>query len=470
VRVKRLHDQRVAAGACFVAAVFLNIIDTTIVNVALPAIGHDLDVPLTSTNAVVVSYLVALAIAIPVGGWLGDRFGPKRVYIASVGLFALASALCGLAQSLDQLVLFRVLQGLGGGIQTPVAMALLYRVYTPAERVRAARVLVLPTSFAPALGPLVGGALVDTLGWRWVFLVNVPIGVATVVFAGAFLASGRGVNPGGFDAVGFVLAGLGLGLVTYGLSGAPAGGWTSVPILASLVAGIVCLAALVVVELRLHEPLLRLRLFEVPHFANANVVVVLTVGTFSGLLFVGPLYLQRSLGLSAFQTGLVMFPEAIGLLIGSQLASRAYPRVGARRMMLAGCVGLTLTSLGFGVAAGAGANLWVFRLLALLTGFSMISTQLPNQAIAFGPVSHADMSHASALYNVTRRVGGAIGVAALAGVLAALAGPAVVPPSAYRAAFVVAGVMSAVAAVWAALGPADAKEHAGAAEAEMAVG
>ena len=457
-------------GACFVAAVFLNIIDTTIVNVALPAIGHDLDVPLTSTNAVVVSYLVALAIAIPVGGWLGDRFGPKRVYIASVGLFALASALCGLAQSLDQLVLFRVLQGLGGGIQTPVAMALLYRVYTPSERVRAARVLVLPTSIAPALGPLVGGALVDTLGWRWVFLVNVPIGVATVVFAGAFLASGRGVHPGRFDAVGFVLAGLGLGLVTYGLSGAPAGGWTSVPILASLVAGIVCLAALVVVELRLHEPLLRLRLFEVPHFANANVVVVLTVGTFSGLLFVGPLYLQRSLGLSAFQTGLVMFPEAIGLLIGSQLASRAYPRVGARRMMLAGCVGLTLTSLGFGVAAGAGANLWVFRLLALLTGFSMISTQLPNQAIAFGPVSHADMSHASALYNVTRRVGGAIGVAALAGVLAALAGPAVVPPSAYRAAFVVAGVMSAVAAVWAALGPADAKEHAGAAEAEMAVG
>ena len=241
MRVKRLHDQRVAAGACFVAAVFLNIIDTTIVNVALPAIGHDLDVPLTSTNAVVVSYLVALAIAIPVGGWLGDRFGPKRVYIASVGLFALASALCGLAQSLDQLVLFRVLQGLGGGIQTPVAMALLYRVYTPSERVRAARVLVLPTSFAPALGPLVGGALVDTLGWRWVFLVNVPIGVATVVFAGAFLASGRGVHPGRFDAVGFVLAGLGLGLVTYGLSGAPAGGWTSVPILASLVAGIVCL-------------------------------------------------------------------------------------------------------------------------------------------------------------------------------------------------------------------------------------
>ena len=242
------------------------------------------------------------------------------------------------------------------------------------------------------------------------------------------------------------------------------------PILASLVAGSVCLAALVVVELRLHEPLLRLRLFEMPHFANANVVVVLTVGTFSGLLFVGPLYLQRSLGLSAFQTGLVMFPEAIGLLIGSQLASRAYPRVGARRMMLAGCVGLTLTSLGFGVAAGAGANLWVFRLLALLTGFSMISTQLPNQAIAFGPVSHADMSHASALYNVTRRVGGAVGVAALAGVLAALAGPAVVPPSAYRAAFVVAGAMSAVAAVWAALGPADAKEHARATEAEMAVG
>ena len=209
MRVKRLHDQRVAAGACFVAAVFLNIIDTTIVNVALPAIGHDLDVPLTSTNAVVVSYLVALAIAIPVGGWLGDRFGPKRVYIASVGLFTLASALCGLAQSLDQLVLFRVLQGLGGGIQTPVAMALLYRAYTPSERVRAARVLVLPTSFAPALGPLVGGALVDTLGWRWVFLVNVPIGVATVVFASAFLASGRGVHPGRFDAAGFVLAGSG---------------------------------------------------------------------------------------------------------------------------------------------------------------------------------------------------------------------------------------------------------------------
>lgn len=458
--VQRLHDQRVAAGACFVAATFLNIIDTTIVNVALPSISADLNVHLASTNAVVVSYLVVLAVTIPVGGWVGDRFGTKRAYVVSVAVFTLASALCGAAGSVGQLVVFRMLQAVGGGIQTPVAMAMLYRAYTPEARVRAARVLVLPTSIAPALGPLLGGALVDTLGWRWVFLVNVPVGVATIAFGLLFLAPGRQRRPGRFDLAGFVLAGLGLGLLTYAFSDAASSGWTKAPTALSLVAGAALLGALVVVELRRREPLVRLRLLALPHFANANGVAVLTVGAFSGLLFVGPLFLQRALGLSAFQSGLAMFPEAIGLLVGSQVGSRVYPRIGARRLMLIGCLGLCATSLGLASIVGPETDLWAFRAFTLLIGFSMIGIQLPNQAIAFGAVAQDDMGHASSLYNSLRRAGGALGVATLAAVLTGLGEGAAVPVSAYRTAFALAAAIAAAAALLTACGPADASHGA----------
>ena len=169
----RIHiNPKVSVSVVFVAAMFMNIMDITIVNVALPSIGHQFGVAETALDAVAVGYLVSLAVFIPAAGWLGDRFGSKRVLLFAIAVFTGASVLCGLADSLTELVAFRVIQGVGGGMLTPVGMAMLFRTFPPEERVRASSILTVPTAVAPALGPVLGGLLVTDLSWRWVFFVN----------------------------------------------------------------------------------------------------------------------------------------------------------------------------------------------------------------------------------------------------------------------------------------------------------
>jgi EmrB/QacA subfamily drug resistance transporter len=186
----RLANQRVAVSVVFVAVMFMNIMDITIVNVALPKLGRDLGAAPTAVSAVSIGYLVSLAVVIPASGWLGDRFGTKRVLLAATVIFTLASALCGAAQTFDQLVIFRVLQGVGGGMLTPVGMAMLFRAFPPEDRVRASSILTTPTALAPAIGPVLGGVLVTTLSWRWVFYVNLPIGAFALVFGLVYLVAG----------------------------------------------------------------------------------------------------------------------------------------------------------------------------------------------------------------------------------------------------------------------------------------
>jgi EmrB/QacA subfamily drug resistance transporter len=220
-------SQKIAVSVVYVSAMFMAIMDITIVNVTLPKLASDFGVEADHIGGVVVGFLVSLAIFIPASGWLGDRFGMKRMLLIAIVIFTGASALCGLAQSLSQLVIFRILQGVGGGMLTPIGMALLYRTFPPAERVRASRILIVPTAFAPALGPVLGGLLVTDVSWRWVFFVNLPIGVAALVFGLLFLEEHKVLEPGRFDAGGFLLAGSGLPALMYALSEGPSRGWAS---------------------------------------------------------------------------------------------------------------------------------------------------------------------------------------------------------------------------------------------------
>src|ERR1700727_2427916 len=209
-------SQKVAIGVVFVAAMFMSIMDVTIVNVALPTIGRDFQVSPTAVDAISISFLVSLAVFIPASGWLGDRFGGKRVLLTAIVVFTAASALCGLASSLGELVAFRILQGAGGGMLAPVGMAMLFRAFPPEERIRASAILTVPTTLAPALGPVLGGLLVTDLSWRWVFFVNVPIGLAALIFGFVFLHQKSEVKRTAFDVPGFLLSGLGFGLFMYG--------------------------------------------------------------------------------------------------------------------------------------------------------------------------------------------------------------------------------------------------------------
>lgn len=183
----RQFPYRFVVAAVFVSALFLDILDSTIVNVAIPSIGRDLRTE--AVEWVVIGYTLSLAVFIPASGWLGDRFGTKRVFMAALVIFIGCSALCGAARNLEQLVVFRILQGAGGGMLTPVGIAMMFRAFPPAQRARAATIVMIPTLLAPALGPVLGGLLTDSVGWRWIFYVKVPVGFAVIAFGAATCVS-----------------------------------------------------------------------------------------------------------------------------------------------------------------------------------------------------------------------------------------------------------------------------------------
>ncbi len=449
----REMNQKIAVSVVFVAAMFMNIMDTTIVNVALPTIGRQFGVRPDSVDTVAIGYLVSLAVFIPVSGWLGDRLGGRRVLLGSIVLFTLASAMCGVAQNLGELVGFRILQGVGGGLMVPVGMALLYRTFPPEERVRASSILVVPTALAPALGPVLGGLFVTELSWRWVFYVNLPIGVAALVFGMVFLGRHRGDHPGRLDVVGFLLSAAGLGLVMYGVSEGPFTGWGRPAIISTIALGAAMLVAMVVVELRSPAPLIDIRLFGNGLFRNANIVMGLGSVAFLGVLFIVALFFQDGLGQSALQSGLSTFPEALGVMMGAQVVTRfLYPNLGPRRVMFGGLLILAVALALMSLIQTTG-EMWWMRLLMFITGYGMAHVFTSAQAAGFATISGPDTARASTVFNALRQLGGAVGVAVLSTVVAEVGpvsivgGRPVAHLTAYHAAFLVAAGMAVVAAV-----------------------
>jgi EmrB/QacA subfamily drug resistance transporter len=450
----RLANQRVAVSVVFVAVMFMNIMDITIVNVALPKLGRDLGAAPTAVSAVSIGYLVSLAVVIPASGWLGDRFGTKRVLLVATVIFTVASALCGAAQTFDQLVIFRVLQGVGGGMLTPVGMAMLFRAFPPEDRVRASSILTTPTALAPAIGPVLGGVLVTTLSWRWVFYVNLPIGAFALAFGLVYLREPESKPAAGdFDVVGFILSGLGFASLMFGISEGPERGWHTPLVQITIAVGLLLIAVMVAQQLRARAPLLKLRLFGDRLFRSANVVVFLTTASFLGVLYLVALFFQDGLGLSPLQSGLSTFPEALGVMVGAQSASRFwYPRLGPRRVMTAGLIGIA-TAMALMALIDGRNELWPMRLLMLMLGFSVAHMFVPSQAAAFARIAPADTGRASTLFNAIRQLGGAVGVAVLTtsltltGIGHARAGVKDLHP--YHVTFLVAAALALLAAVFA---------------------
>ena len=445
---------KVSVGVVYVLALFMTIMDTTIVNVALPRLGRDFGVQPAHVNTVVVGYLVSLAVFMPTSAWLGNRFGTRRVFLTALVVFVVASALCGVAQSVGQLVLFRVLQGVGGGMLTPVGMAMLFRVFAPHERVRASRILIFPIATAPALGPVLGGLLTTDLSWRWAFYINVPIGLCGLVFGLLFVREQAGGDAGAFDLSGFILAGVGLGSLMFALSDGPARGWTSPVIDTCAAIGVVLLGVLVFHELRTSAPMLDLRVLSNRLFANTSSVVVTSTTAFLGSLFLVSLFYQDGFGVSPLQSGLSTFPEAIGIMLGAQSASRLYPHVGPRRLMCTGLVGVA-TTLVLIAQVPFSANLWIMRVFLFILGFAQAHVFVPGQAASFATISNAEMAPATTLFNAGRQLGSAAGVAILSTVISAVgvvhvvAGHALPNATAYHAAFLTAAGIAALALVMA---------------------
>ena len=403
-------------AVAFVAGVFMDLMGATIVNVALPTLSRDFEATTDTLEWVVTGYLISLAIWTPASGWISDRFGSKKTFAFAVVVFTAGSALCGLAWSAGSLTAFRVLQGVGGGMMTPVGTAMLFRAFPPAERARASAVVTVPTAIAPALGPVLGGWLVEDVGWRWIFYVNVPVGLATLAFALVFLREHKEPAAGPFDVWGFLCSGGGLALVLYAISRAPADGWMSTPVIVSGLFGIMIFGLLVALELRRPDPMLHLRLFGDRMFRSANLSMFMVYAVLIGVLFLLPLFLQELRGLSALDSGLTTFPQALGMLLMVPVTSRLYPRVGPRRMLTIALAGITVTSALF-LLVDLGTSLWWIRAIMSLRGVSMSFAIVASQAAAFASIPSEETGRASSLFNTNRQVAASIGVAALATVL-----------------------------------------------------
>ncbi len=396
---------------------FMNIMDGTVVNVALPTLSRSFGVPLASVSGVVTAYLVTLAVAMPASGWLGDRFGPKAVMLASVGLFTLASALCGVATSLPELVVFRAMQGIGSGVFVPVGMAMLFRAFPPAERIRANRYLMVPMLLAPASGPVIGGALVTGLSWRWIFYINLPVGLAALAFGLLCLPGGSEHPVGRFDLPGFGLAAAGFPLFMFALSTGATSGWGSPYVVGTGMPGALLLAAFIAVERRAAEPMLRLPIISDRLFRITSLQLTVANAGFMGTLFLAPLLLQNGLGFSALHSGLSTFTEALGGMTGVQVTTRLYKRVGPRRLVTGGMLG-TVASIGGMSLAGQASAPWLIPLLMYFTGCCFGFAMAPSQTANMATVTAADTGHASTLVNTMRQAGAAAGVALLGTVLA----------------------------------------------------
>ena len=400
----------------YVSALFLDILDTTIVNVAIPSLGRELHTE--NAEWVVLGYTLSLAVWIPTSGWLGDRFGTKRTFLFALMAFTFGSLLCGAAQTMGQLIAFRVIQGVGGGMLTPVGLAMLFRAFPPAERARAATLIMIPTLAAPALGPVLGGLIVTNISWRWIFLVNLPIGLTALWFGRRHLQEHRHPATGRFDVAGFVLSGTALALIVYALSEGPQSGWTSPLVITCALVGVVAAILVTVVELRIPSPMLDLRLLGNRMFRQCNVVGLFSIASFLGVTFVMPLYLQLLRGMTPLASGLTTFPQAFGVMLSSVIAGRFYARVGPRRLMTGGFVSAAL-AIALYTTLGLHTDLWLIRGLMFGRGVCMGFAFVPMQAASYATIDPSQNGRASSIFSTQRQVGVSLGVAIMASVLAA---------------------------------------------------
>ncbi|MGS0530577.1 MDR family MFS transporter [Bacillus mycoides] len=409
-------NPKVVVSIVYITAMFMAAMDATIVNVALQTISKELQVPPSAMGTVNVGYLVSLAIFLPISGWLGDRFGTKKVFLTALFVFTIASALCGIANDITSLNIFRIIQGAGGGLLTPVGMAMLFRTFSPEERPKISRFIVLPIAVAPAIGPIIGGFFVDQMSWRWAFYINLPFGIIALLFGLLFLAEHIEKSAGRFDSLGFVLSAPGFAMLIYALSQGPSKGWVSPEIISIGIAGIVLLTLFIIVELKVKQPMLDLHLLKEPVFRKMSLISLFSSAGLLGMLFIFPLMYQNVIGVSALESGLTTFPEAIGLMISSQIIPWSYKKLGARKVI---SIGLVSTAVIFILLSFINHDTNPWQIRALLFGIGIFLGQSVGavQFSAFNNIAPPSMGRATTIFNVQNRLGSAIGVAVLASIL-----------------------------------------------------
>jgi EmrB/QacA subfamily drug resistance transporter len=435
-------------SAVVIVGSIMSILDTTIVNVALDTLGRELHSTVAEIQWVVTGYMLALAAVIPVTGWAARRWGPKRVYLVSLVLFTGGSALCGLASSTGELAAFRVLQGLGGGMILPIGQMMMADAAGPKRMGRVMSIVAVPAMLAPIFGPMIGGLILDNASWRWIFYVNLPIGVIATVAAVRILPSARGGSSDRLDVRGLVLMATGLPLFTYGLAEVGlTGSFTSAKVVVPALAGLALVALFARHALRVPRPLLDLRLYRRATFSSASFTMFCLGAALFGSMILLPLYWQVIRHESVLDTGLLTAPQGLGMALVMPLAGRLTDRLGGGPLALFGVIVTSATTVPFALIGAHTSIVWL-SFAMLLRGSGIGFAFMPAMAAAFASLQRSEISDATPQLNVLQRTGGSIGTALLAVVLTrALTGTHTLAAraGAYGTAFWVAAALTALA-------------------------
>lgn len=399
-------------------SVFLAGVDTSILNVALPSIQHDFHASIAEAQWTLDAYTLVIASLLVLSSSTADRVGRRRIFQLGVSLFTLGSLLCSLAPSITWLIVFRMMQAVGGSMLNPVAMSIIGNTFIkPAERARAVGVWGGVAGISLAAGPILGGLLVDSIGWRSIFWINVPFGIAVILLTAKFVPESKAPHPRRFDPIGQILVIALLGLLIYGIIEVPAYGWTSFEILACLIGAAACFVGFIAYERVRKEPLIDIRFFRSVPFSGASIIALCTFTALGGFSILNTLYLQDILHFSPLQAGTAFLPMAVALAISSPISGRIIGRYGTRISLLIGGAAIAIAGL---LAAIEYNNLPFIGLLvcyALVgSGVGWINAAISNTALSGMPRSQAGA--AAGIASTMRQLGQALGVAVIGSVIA----------------------------------------------------
>ncbi len=410
------------AGVVVLGAI-MSILDITVVNVALPTFQTvfgtvEEPIPYSHVAWTVTAYTLALAAVIPMTGWAADRFGTKRLYLTALALFTGGSVLCATADSINMLIAFRVVQGLGGGMLMPLGMTIMTRAAGPARMGRLMAILGVPMLLGPILGPILGGWLIDNASWHWIFLINAPIGIAAFIYAFVVLPSDSPEPSESFDFLGMLLLSPGLALFLFGVSSLPEeqGDFTATRVWLSMLIGVLLMLAFVWHAFRPEHPLLDLRLYKNRNLTVSSITMFLFAAAFFGGLLLVPTYFQQVRGESTMAAGLLIAPQGIGAMLTMPIAGNLVDKVPVGRIVPFGIMGIAIGMFGFTqVEADTSYSLlmtWLF-----IMGLGMGASMMPLFTTALRTLTHHEVARGSTLLNITQQIASSVGVAVISVVL-----------------------------------------------------
>lgn len=414
--VRPLDSKLLRIAAVVIVGSFMSILDTTSVNVAIKELSRSFSVSLTVTQWISTGYMLALATVIPLSGWAADRFGTKRLFMGSILLFVLGAALCSTAWSATSLIAFRVLQGIGGGMIMPTGITIITQAAGRDRIGRMMGIIGVPILVAPVTGPILGGWFVDYLSWRWIFFVNVPIGIIALVAAACVLDRDESTKSQTLDWRGLLLLSPGLAIFVYGLAKMAREGARSIEALGCVAGGLILVSAFVLHAKRRDDALIDVRIFARRTVGAGALTNSLFAAAFYGTAFLLPLYFQLVRGESAFHAGLLMAADALGAMVSMPIATRMADRAGPGRVVL---IGLTLLGIGLLSLTQVQSDtpLWFIECTLFVTGLGKGATMMPSISAALSALDRHEVARVSSGVNMMQRVGGSIGIALLAVVL-----------------------------------------------------